>query len=290
MNGLALHEIDLLAAGRFGVIDVACPVCGPTKRAGSSQRRPVLRIWRGDESFATFKCARCDLQGYARGDTLPVRQGGNTLPPCKTPTPSSTARRQSDKAAWLWSRSLPALGSIVETYLRQARGIGSDIPSTIRFMPASGEHLPCMVSAFGLPIEREPGVLQLDEVRAVHLTKLSADGNSKAGTDADKIAIGTPRGLPIAVAPITDGLGLVIAEGIEDALSVSEATGLGAWAAGSAPFLPYLADTVPEFVEVVTLVVDDDKAGRRKCDELAERLEARGIEVRLFHPARSVAA
>ena len=53
---------------------------------------------------------------------------------------------------------------------------------------------------------------------------------------------------------------LIVAEGIEDSFSVSSATGLDAWAAGSAPVLPYLAATVPDWVEVVTLVVDDDKA------------------------------
>jgi hypothetical protein len=127
------------------------------------------------------------------------------------------------------------------------------------------------------------------EVQAVHLTKLAPDGR-KAGTESDKIVVGSPRGAPIVLAPVNDGLGLIIAEGIEDALSVHEATGMGAWAAGSAPLLPYLADVVPSYVECVTCIVDDDKAGRRKSDELAAKLEARGIETRLFYPARSRAA
>ena len=46
--------------------------------------------------------------------------------------------------------------------------------------------------------------------------------------------IGRSTGAPIVLAPLTDALGLAITEGIEDALSVHEATGLGVWAAGSA--------------------------------------------------------
>jgi hypothetical protein len=31
-----------------------------------NQRRRVLRIWRVDQTFATFHCARCGERGYAR--------------------------------------------------------------------------------------------------------------------------------------------------------------------------------------------------------------------------------
>ena len=46
--------------------------------------------------------------------------------------------------------------------------------------------------------------------------------------------IGRSSGSPIVLAPANDLLGLVISEGIEDALSLHEASGCGAWAAGSA--------------------------------------------------------
>ena len=49
-----------------------------------------------------------------------------------------------------------------------------------------------------------------------------------------KKIIGSPAGLPVIVSPVNDLLGLAICEGIEDALSVYAATGLGAWAAGGA--------------------------------------------------------
>ena len=65
--------------------------------------------------------------------------------------------------------------------------------------------------------------------------------------------LGLPRGAPIVLAPVNDGLGLAITEGIEDGLSVYAATGLGVWAAGSAPLMPALADAVPNYVQCVTI-------------------------------------
>jgi hypothetical protein len=93
--------------------------------------------------------------------------------------------------------------------------------------------------------------------------------------------IGAPRGHPIVLAPPGDLCGLAITEGIEDALSVHEATGLGVWAAGAASLMPSLAAAVPEWIECVTIMVDDDDAGRSNADTLAGRLDRRGFDVRL---------
>ena len=93
-----------------------------------------------------------------------------------------------------------------------------------------------MIAPFGIPREPEPGVLEIDDtaVLGVHLTKLKPDGTGKVPDGAAKIMIGRCVGSPIVLAPINDGLGLAIVEGIEDALSINESIGLGAWAAGAA--------------------------------------------------------
>jgi hypothetical protein len=91
--------------------------------------------------------------------------------------------------------------------------------------------------------------------------------------------IGTIKGSPIVLAPPNDGLGLLIAEGIETALSGHAGSGLGAWAAGSAGQLPAIADAVPDYVETVTIAAEADAAGLRGAIALAHRLAARGIEV-----------
>ena len=62
MSALDLDIIAQIAHGRFGTLDTACPACGPQKRRPISQRKPVLRIWRHDQHFASYHCARCGIK------------------------------------------------------------------------------------------------------------------------------------------------------------------------------------------------------------------------------------
>jgi hypothetical protein len=113
---------------------------------------------------------------------------------------------------------------------------------------------------------------------------LMPDGSNKAGTGNDKIMIGNSSGWPIILAPPNDLLGVAITEGIENGLSVYAATGLGVWAAGSASRMPALANAIPEWIDCVTVVADDDADGRKFAAELAARMLSRNIEARLIVP------
>jgi hypothetical protein len=87
-------------------------------------------------------------------------------------------------------------------------------------------------------------------------------------------------GIARFLAPMNDLLGLVITEGIEEGLSMFEATGCGVWAAGSASLMGGLGDAVPDWVDcctVVTDVADAKKAGLRGSSTLVERLLERGV-------------
>src|SRR5215831_3756634 len=155
---------------------------------------------------------------------------------------------QHAKAAWLWHQRQPATGSPVERYLRGCRKYFGEIPPTIGYLPARGEHPHTMIAAFALSNEVEPDVLGAPlSVRSVHLTKLLPDGSDRIREEEGKIIVGRPLGLPIAVSCIGNGLSLVITEGIEDALSY-RAGGWAAWAAGSAPFIPALGEYVANYV------------------------------------------
>ena len=137
-----------------------------------------------------------------------------------------------------------------------------------------------------MPEEAEPGVLRAPlDVDAVQLIALKPDGSGKANVEIQKRTIGSPKGVPIVVAPANDLLAISIHEGVEDALSAHEATGLGAWASGGASFLPHLADAVPSYVETVTVVAHTDEAGRIGARALARRLAARGFKVLLHGDA-----
>jgi hypothetical protein len=93
--------------------------------------------------------------------------------------------------------------------------------------------------------------------------------------------LGPSCSFPIVVAQPNDGLGLAITEGIEDALSVHEATGLGAWSAGSAVRMAALATRVPGYIETVSIFGHSDDAGRRGACQLADALSKLNIEVRM---------
>jgi hypothetical protein len=183
-------------------------------------------------------------------------------------------------SAPVWLQRKPIIGSIAELYLR-SRGITCPLPPTLGFLlPQKPEHHPAMIAAFGLCEEPEPGlIVPPHHVEAVHLTLLKPDGSGKADVEPKKIIIGSPGNLPIVIAPANDLLAIDIFEGIEDALTVLQTTGLGAWVAGSAGRMPKLADVIPSYIECVTIYGHADKAGQQGAEQLAQALDQRGIEV-----------
>ncbi len=179
-----------------------------------------------------------------------------------------------DLARWLWRRRLPLVGTLACRYLCELRALNGPFPSTLGFLRAYKDHPPALIAAYGLPIEPEPGVLELpiEAVLGVQLISLTDDARKlgKAKT------IGRCPGVPIVLATMGDSLGLAIAEGVEDALSIAEATGLGAWAAGGASRFPALADAVPTYADIITILQDDDPAGIRGVAGLVAALTKRG--------------
>jgi hypothetical protein len=136
-----------------------------------------------------------------------------------------------------------------------------------------------VIAAFGLADEIEPGVLNIrdDAVLGVHLIQLLPDGSDRDREHPKgKITIGRCPGTPIVVAPFHDSSNaLVICEGVEDAATAHEAMGIAAWAAGGASRMPALADVVPNYVDAISVMVDDNPAGRENTAKLIERLHER---------------
>ena len=308
------HSADLVAvAGGYGArlrrgganeFIGSCPAC----RDGDDRFSIDLR----KRTWTCRKCPGGKAGKSAGGDAIDlIRQIENcsvseavqrltgaswTSPERRRPIPIAVHAQAVDdhaereKARYFWRQRQPLAGSIAETYLRQARGYGGLIPATLGFLPTRAGHPPALIAAFGMATEPEPGVLAIADaaVMAVQLVKLKPDGSGKAAVDPDKIIIGRPTeatamrkeriGSPIVLAPPNDLLGLVIAEGLEDALSIHEATGLGAWASGGAGRMPTLADVVPDFIDFVTIVPDRDPAGIKGANALADGLRQRGIK------------
>ena len=258
----------LLGAARQ--IEVTCPACSH-KRKLANQKKKVLHIWRKSADFLTYKCQHCDAHGYVRSN---YSAGSNVIdgvcPVVDDDDSRQQLARQVLKARYLWEvRRQPLVGSPAERYLRAKRRYGGPLPETLGYLPAHNDRPCAMIAAYG----------DIACITGVHITALRPDGSDKADIDSPKITLGPSMYQPIILAPIT-GDHLVIAEGIENALSGHEVSGHGAWAAGSASRLEALTPAVPSYIRTVTILVDDDRDGRKHSKKLKARLLNRGISVR----------
>ena len=276
-----------LCNGFFGTSDVACPFCGPSRDAASNRKRRVLRIWL-KPGFATYNCARCGAKGWAHdlaaGRPAQHHEWRTQSRQDRGEPDHGYNQRQLEKARWLWRRRDPIASSPAEPYLRDVRKCDCALPGTLGYLAPSKEgHHPALISAFGIPHEPQPGVLQIADLnlRGVHLTLLRPDGSGKADVQPNKIFVGPSKGWPSVIASPTNSLGLAITEGIEDALSLHQALDIGVWAAGAANRMPSLASLVPADVKRVTVYAhnDDDAQGQRSALALADALFQRQIEV-----------
>jgi len=186
------------------------------------------------------------------------------------------------KSTWLWGLREPVTKSCPAVlYLRRTRRYGGPIPPTLGYLPPNGKHPPAMIAAFGFCDEPEPGGIDPPAVvTGVHITRLTP-GGCKTPEDKPKIMLGAMSGLPIVLAPVNDGQGLAITEGIEDGLSVFEETGLGVWAAGSAGNMPKIAAALPSYVECTTIFAHRDETGLRFATEAARLIAAMRVEVHI---------
>jgi len=180
----AIADVVRSIGGGAGVFDVACPSSGPERRSPANRRRKVLRVWRGDDDFTTWYCARCGESGHSFGERSGSKDGAASKAAQREIARRQAERLQAErlqaderqsrlnKALSLWRSRQPIGGSIAETYLREARGYTGPLPQTLGFLPARGEYLPAMIAAFGIATEPEPGILSIcdDAVRGVHLT------------------------------------------------------------------------------------------------------------------------
>lgn len=118
-------------------------------------------------------------------------------------TKAAQRRSTSQKALWVWRQSLSARGTVVEHYLRGREIEINPLPDLLRYLPPKPPRhpYPAMVAPFGLPVEREPGRLTMndEDVRGVHLTYL--DGIEKAPIEPNRKMLGACKGMPIVLAP-----------------------------------------------------------------------------------------
>lgn len=180
------------------------------------------------------------------------------------------------RARQIWRDAAPAPGTIVQHYL-EGRGITLEPPSSLRFAPSlwhdiARHNAPAIVAA----------VQDGAKVVGIHRTYLEPDGSSKAKRSAPpRLMLGRVGGAAVRFA--RPARQLFIAEGIETALSIAQATGAATWAALSAGNMVAVAEALPDEVQEAVFCMDAD-GGDADDRMLAQRLEQskrRGIAWRL---------
>ncbi|MFN3465366.1 MAG: toprim domain-containing protein [Terricaulis sp.] len=165
----------------------------------------------------------------------------------------------------LWDESVSVAGTIGERYLR-ARAIEGELPGpdVLRFHPRmtsleDRERRPALVAG----LVDNDGALE-----GIQVTLLTAHGAAKALLATPRRTIGRLMGHYVRIdAP---GDVLIVAEGLETALSARRALGAGAWAFLSAENLAQFEP--PPVIDKLIIAADHDEAGLAAAARLRERV------------------
>jgi hypothetical protein len=181
-------------------------------------------------------------------------------------------------AARIWHESEPASGTLVERYLH-GRCITIPIPDTIRFHPAvyhreSGTYAAAMIAI----VQNAIG-----EKEAIHRTWLDPVTAGKADLDPMRKALGPIDHLAVHLGEPGDEL--VLAEGIETALSAMQLYQIPAWATLSSFRLRIVI--LPRHIRRIVIAADNDLIGMRDARLTRERLRLEHPQVELIVPDRS---
>jgi hypothetical protein len=248
-----------------------CPVHhsrSSTLALRDGDRRIIVKCWAGCDSRNVL--AELRRRGLIVGGSQHLRTDISPAPLDRDDAVSRMAH-----ARRIWESAREALRSPVVSYL-VGRGITLNPPSSLRYMPAlrrsDGDSGPAMVAR----IDSLDG--ELIGIARVWLCR------DETGTwhRRDRAMLGRASGGAVRLAPAAETL--LIAEGIETALSGIEATGLPAWAALSTSGL--LALALPPIVRRIVILADHDVsgAGERAARAAAARWLAEGRLVRLAMP------
>ncbi|MBR0653651.1 DUF7146 domain-containing protein [Plastoroseomonas arctica] len=254
-----------------------CPACGYAT---------TFAVRQSEDGRALYHCHSCG-DGRAIGAAIRDALGSGYTPPSRPAAAfvaddaAKAAEREKARlrAIAIWGEAVPIPGTLAAVYLA-ARGLPCVASGALRFHAALyntevGQRLPAMVAAVTLPGS--------PEVIAIHRTFLAADGSGKAAVDTPKKTQGGIGGGVIALEPVTSAGPLVIAEGIETALSARLLLGSGAaWAAIAAGNFAKIL--LPEEARDVIIAADPDPVGQREAWAAATRWRAEGRSVKVATP------
>lgn len=248
-----------------------------------TDRSPSFTVFDGGRRWHCFAgCGGGDVLDYLqRLHGVSLREAAAMLeadnPPVVAvapPPPPDDKPEKVERARSIWRTAAKPQGTPVEAYLRQ-RGLTLPIPGSIRFarLPYGRDRAshPCLVALVASAEHRLTGI------QRTYLT----DAGCKAFGRDSKRSLGTVAGGAIRCAPAgVDGL--LVTEGLEDALTLQQETGRAAWAAAGAAMLP--AMRFPIGMRSVTIGADGDEPGERSARRAADAFTQAGLGVRIIRP------
>lgn len=264
--------VDLKRAGRE--LKACCPF--------HPDKTPSFTIYEGGLRWHCFGgCGGGDVFDFlARLHDVGLREAAEMLTGGAAPSvyipplPVDDSPDRTDEARAIWKGSSPVAGTLAEAYLR-SRALHLTIPDSIRFSSlrygSRGPVHPVLVAAV---------TSATDELIGVQRTYLRSDGLGKLDVDKPKLSLGRVSGGAIRCAPWAAKL--VVAEGLEDALSLQQVLGQSVWCAAGASMLPSMA--FPAGVRSVMIGGDNDVAGRAAARKAADNFALRGLEAGMFFP------
>jgi phage/plasmid primase-like uncharacterized protein len=270
--------------------DVAATGGGVCNTCGAHQDGFSLLMWLCEWGF------RETLSRVA--ETLGLGEDGATAAPPvaagSQPTQAVVSRSDPDglreRLQKIWSESAPASGSDVVARYLQGRGLGirrlGEL-GTLRFHPELPYYEDQMV------IGRYPALVAMvvdaaGNPATLHRTYLTPEGH-KAPLPNPKKLMPHPNRLTGGAIPLGEpGPVLGVAEGVETALAVMQATGMPVWSCVSASLLARFEP--PPVVETLVVWADKDRseAGQRAGRELKGRMWGRGIRCRILMPMHAI--
>jgi len=281
------HPIELITAlgGNPTTGMCQCPVPGHGK--GRGDRNPSLHVSEGNNGKVLVHC-----HGGCAADAVVGALRARGLWASKGNKPTETAKAKPKAAedslgpnhgeyerfrrGFAILRAAALEDAQPSAYL-EGRGINQTPPNAMQLSASKARKLklkgfPAMV----LPITDNAGKL-----RGAHVTSLNRDGTAKLNCDKPKRMFGTVKGGFVKLGEPDPDRPLIIAEGVETALSASQIAGVPAIAGLSATNMEKV--TPPSCSEVI-IAADNDPSGRNAARRLARRLGGPDKIVRLVWP------
>jgi len=249
-----------------------CPVC----QKNADKTHNALTISDGNGKLLMHcKKSNCDFKDLviACGLDLKCPQRRTALPRYgranRTPDYSKFAKKA-------WDEGQPVQGTPAETYLRKARGLTGPYPDSLRFH-LSLWHGPLQQN-FPALIARIDGC----DGFSINRTFLRPDGYGKAEIDKalQKVRLGRGRGGHVSIA--TGPGPLIVAEGIETAMSYfqfRELQNASAWAPLGTSAMKSLE--LPLTPQTLVIAADGDREGRIAAEALRSKALRRGWIVKI---------